>query len=124
MKTTVSNIYKLSEYDFTVPQMYNFVTGTHKIASLERVTYDDLVRLYGEPSILHYRDPDSDGKIQVEWVFEFLGQPYTIYDWKTYDRDYTLQELTTWSIGGQSRDLRFFEALQNEFSPKFITINY
>jgi len=124
MKTIVSNIYKLSDTDFTVPQIYNFINGTHKIASLERVTYDDLVRLYGEPSILHYRDPDTGGKIQVEWVFEFLCQPYTIYDWKTFDRDYTLQELTTWSIGGQSRDLRFLERLQNEFAPKSITINY
>ena len=124
MKTIVSNIYKLSDIDFTVPQIYNFINGTHKIASLERVTYDDLVRLYGEPSILHYRDPDTDGKIQVEWVFEFLGNPYTIYDWKTFDRDYTLQELNRWSIGGRGKDIHFFETLRSEFSPKRITINY
>lgn len=90
--------------------LYNYTTGTHKIADLTNITYDDLVRNFGPPSI---NVPSGDDKIQVEWVFDYDGEPYTIYDWKTFDRDYTLQTLNRWSIGGLHRSDSFFEALED-----------
>ena len=122
MKTLYSEIVKLSDSDFALESIFAFANGTHKIASLRHVSYDDLVRYFGEPTIYHYLLDNTDGKIQVEWVLEFNGKPFTIYDWKTFDRDYTLQWLDTWSIGGRSLDTAFINTLQNEFLPKRATI--
>ena len=112
---TKSHIWKMSPTTDSLDTIYRFTTGTFKIASLESVSYDDIVREFGEPSI---NIPSGDGKIQVEWVFVFDGKPFTIYDWKTFDRDYTLQELTTWSIGGKERDPEFIEALTESLTTK------
>ena len=90
-------------------RLYHLTTGTHKIATLTNITYDDLVRNFGVPSI---NQPSYDDKVQVEWVFEFDNNIYTVYDWKTYDRNYTLQELNHWSIGGKDIDYSFFQALK------------
>ncbi len=71
-----------------------------------RVTYDDLVRLFGEPGIgpdgknLH---GDTDGKILCKWQLQFqhgLSCTYTyatIYDWK---EPCTPMDLYTWHVGG------------------------
>jgi hypothetical protein len=114
---TKSHIWKMSPTSDSLETIYKFTTGTFKIASLESVTYDQLVAKFGEPSI---NVPSGDNKIQVEWVFVFDGKPFTIYDWKTFDRDYTLQELTTWSIGGKERDSEFFEALRESFNTALV----
>lgn len=111
-----AQIWKMSPSGESLNSIYRFTTGTFKINSLQSVTYDDIVRVFGTPSI---NEESGDGKIQVEWVFTFEGKPFTIYDWKTFDRDYTLQELTTWSIGGKERDSEFIEAL-SELLPKAI----
>ena len=103
------HIWKLDAEKEGLQTLYRITTGTHKVGSLRGVNYDDLVRTFGVPSI---NVPSGDDKIQVEWVFYFDGDNvFTIYDWKTYDRDYTLKELTTWSIGGNNRDLEFNESL-------------
>ena len=39
-------------------------------------------------------------KVQCEWIFNVNGDIFTLYDWKTYSLDYTLKELTVWSVGG------------------------
>ena len=113
MKTLYSDIVKLSDSDFALESIFAFATGTHKIASLRRVSYDDLVRYFGEPTIYHYLLDNTDGKIQVELVLEFNCKPFTIYDWKTFDRDYTLQELQHWSIGGAVNGIEFFECIED-----------
>lgn len=61
-------------------------------------TYDELVGVLGEPT---RNEPSGDEKTQVEWVVEFEGNVFTIYDWKTYSRDYTLNELDVFNIGGK-----------------------
>lgn len=96
--------------DEELDNLYIYATGTYKIGQLIGITYDDLVRNFGVPSI---NEASGDNKVQVEWVFEFDGKPYTIYDWKTFDRDYTLQELDRWSIGGKQANHDFFEALED-----------
>jgi hypothetical protein len=64
------------------------------------ISYRDLVDTFGEPT---YTPEDSgDGKVNYEWVFYFDGDYFTIYDWKTYDADYTRAEYTNWHIGGKA----------------------
>jgi hypothetical protein len=60
-------------------------------------TYSQLVEALGEPT---YDEPSGDEKVQVEWVVEFNDEIFTIYDWKTYSREYTENELTRFHVGG------------------------
>lgn len=75
------------------------LTGTSFKTYLEGVTYQDLISVLGEPS---FDEPSGDDKIQVEWAFEVDGKVVTLYDWKTYDREFTTTELDQWHIGGTS----------------------
>ena len=97
-------ITKLTMDNYSLDEMFKFIRNTYKIDELSKVTYDDIVSVYGEPSILHCDNDESDGKIQVEWVFEVNQKPFTIYDWKTFDVDFTMRKLKIWSIGGLSED--------------------
>ena len=72
--------------------------GTYKIGSLDGIYYRDLVEKLGEPTVIG----SGDDKVQYEWIMEFEGEIFTIYDWKTYDAEYTEYELDTWSIGGNA----------------------
>lgn len=107
MTSTTNYFIKNSEW--LTREVYEFTTGTHKIASLQNATYYDLISAFGKPTI---SEESADGKIQIEWVFNYNGQPFTIYDWKTFNREYTINELTVWSIGGKQRDYDFFEFLE------------
>lgn len=102
---------KLAQPEQSLNEIYEAAHGTHLVGRMYHMYYDDMVRYLGEPSV---SQESGDGKTQVEWVFKFKDQVFTIYDWKTYDRDYTLQELTQWNIGGTSKHrLEFFEELEN-----------
>ena len=74
----------------------NIADGTWKIGSLTNVFFRDLVEILGKPSIVG----SGDDKVQYEWIMKFEDKVFTIYDWKTYDAEYTKNELDTWSIGG------------------------
>ena len=64
------------------------------------VTYQDLVDAFGEPT---FEPEDSgDGKVNYEWVIYFDGSYYSIYDWKTYNPEYTRTEYTNWHVGGKT----------------------
>ena len=79
--------------------IYGQTNGSSNKGHLHNTTYNDLYRVLGEPT---WKPEDSgDGKVQYEWVVEFEGDIFTIYDWKTFDESYTLEQLTTWSIGGK-----------------------
>ena len=74
--------------------------GTSLKGYLHNTTYAQLVEAFGQPT---YNPEDSgDGKVNFEWVFDFTGEIFTLYDWKTYDVQYTINELTTWNIGGKA----------------------
>lgn len=111
-------ITKLSRSDYSLKQMFDFIRGTHKIGELSNVTYKNLNKAFGEPSILHFENAKSDKKIQVEWIFEYNSKHFTIYDWKTFDTDYTLEKLKRWSIGGSSEDKDFVKAVKSRLDSK------
>jgi len=77
----------------------NEVNGTYKIGSLNGIYYRDLVEKLGEPTVVG----SGDDKVQYEWIIRYEDRIYTIYDWKTYDAEYTEYELYTWSIGGNEK---------------------
>ena len=74
------------------------VNGTFKIGSLDGLYFKNLTAKLGNPSVVG----SGDDKVQYEWIMEFEGEIFTIYDWKTYDQEYTEQKLTIWSIGGNA----------------------
>ena len=84
-------------------QAYAAINGTFRVGEIS-ADYMGLELALGEPTF----DTESpDGKVQVEWVVNFKGNIFTIYDWKTYDRDFTLCELDQFNIGGS--DVRGYE---------------
>ena len=86
----------------------NLTNGTYKTNTLRGVTYYELFSALGQPT---YSDASADNNCQLEWVIEWQDEVYTIYDWKTYDREYTINELNTWNIGSKVPSYAFEEAL-------------
>ena len=76
-----------------------------------KATYKQLVATLGEPT---FSDASLDDKTQVEWVVKFRNNYFTIYDWKTFDREYTINELTVFHVGGKVDALDFIIALENK----------
>ena len=85
-------------------------TGTSLSGYID-ITYKQLVETLGEPT---FDDASGDDKVQKEWVVEFEGNIYTIYDWKTYDVDYTMNELDKFNVGSKGNARKFIESLTKE----------
>jgi hypothetical protein len=83
-------------------------SGTH-LQGYINATYRELVNLLGEPT---FDEPSGDNKTQVEWVVEFEGNVFTIYDWKTYDREFTEYDLDRFNIGGKGSAVDFIDYLE------------
>jgi hypothetical protein len=75
------------------------------------ITYTQLVSILGEPT---YNTPSGDNKVQKEWAVEYKGKTFTIYDWKTYDVDYTMNELNQFNIGGVESAEEFITELESK----------
>lgn len=84
--------------------------GTCRVGYVN-ATYNQLVNLLGEPT---FPEESGDGKVQVEWVVQFEGKLFTIYDWKTYDRDYTENVLSKFNVGGKSYAMDFIDYLESQ----------
>ena len=74
-------------------------------------TYNQLVKVLGEPT---FNTPSGDNKTQVECVVKFRNKYFTVYDWKTYDREYTLNELTIFHIGSKIDAFDFIVKLESK----------
>ncbi len=72
-------------------------------------TYSQLLEVLGKPT---YDEPSGDDKVQVEWVVEFEGDIFTIYDWKTGSREYTENELKTFNVGGNTSAFDFIQEVE------------
>lgn len=92
--------------EFNIPQTIHSSLQGHIKAS-----YSELVEVLGEPTL---NEPSGDNKTQIEWVLEFNGDLFTIYDWKTYDREYTINELSRFNIGGYSSPFELIDYLENK----------
>lgn len=67
-------------------QVGNRTNRTSLKGKLLGVTYNDLVNTFGEPT--NTPEDSGDGKVNYEWVFEYGGEIFTVYDWKLPE-DYT-----------------------------------
>lgn len=88
----------------------NQTCGT-SLKGYTKATYKQLVAALGEPT---FSDASADDKTQVEWVVKFRNNYFTIYDWKTYDREYTMNELSVFHVGSKVDALNFIVALENK----------
>jgi len=75
------------------------------------ITYRQLVDLLGQPT---FPEQSGDGKVQVEWVVEYKGEIFTIYDWKTYDRGYTENTLGKFNVGGKFYAVDLIDYLESQ----------
>ena len=90
--------------------------GTHLVGKLTGVMYRDLVNAFGEPTFLP--EDSGDGKVNFEWVFQFGGKYFTVYDWKVSEeyakhimgRMYEIQ----FHVGGTSNASSFISYLQKK----------
>tara|TARA_B100000085_G_scaffold73278_1_gene65730 strand:+ start:216 stop:596 length:381 start_codon:yes stop_codon:yes gene_type:complete len=60
------------------------------------VSYDELVDILGKPT---FPNANSDGSVQKSWVLVWDSEVYEIYDYNTFDEDYTVRFNTFWHIG-------------------------
>ena len=88
----------------------NQVCGT-SLKGYTKATYKRLVEVLGPPT---FNEASADDKTQVEWVVKFHNNYFTIYDWKTFDREYTMNELTIFHVGGKIDAFNFIVALENK----------
>ena len=78
-----------------------------------KATYKRLVEVLGPPT---FSEASLDDKTQVEWVVKFKNDYFTIYDWKTYDREYTMNELTIFHVGGKIDAFDFICKLESKIN--------
>jgi hypothetical protein len=76
-----------------------------------KITYHELIKLLGEPT---YPLTSGDSKTQKEWVVEYEGEVFTIYDWKTFDAGYTMNELDEFHVGGKTYAGHFIKTLEEQ----------
>ena len=88
----------------------NQVCGS-SLKGYTKATYKRLVEVLGPPT---FNEASADDKTQVEWVVKFRNNYFTIYDWKTFDREYTMNELTIFHVGGKIDAFNFIVALENK----------
>lgn len=68
-------------------------------ASYVSATYDELNEVLGSPT---YDLNDGLDKSNFEWVIEFAGYFFTIYDWKC-TAIYSINERNLWHLGAEWR---------------------
>ena len=90
----------------------NQTCGT-SLKGYTHATYKRLVEVLGPPT---FSEASLDDKTQVEWVVKFKNDYFTIYDWKTYDREYTMNTLEILHVGGKIDALDFIIALENKIN--------
>ena len=97
--------------DLTFKKSKKSSSGTYLIGEIN-VSYDNLVKLFGEPQLKLKKDDDGY-KTSTQWTLEDNeGRVYTIYDYKMttlYGEDLTPEEFRklpsyTWHIGGEEEE--------------------
>lgn len=76
--------------------------------------YADLISLLGQPT----HGQSGDEKVNFEWVVEFKGNYFTIYDWKTYNVRFSIENLDQWNIGSKVNAADFIEYIEKRIKNK------
>jgi hypothetical protein len=88
----------------------NNVSNGSSLKGYINATYSQLIGALGKPT---YDTPSGDEKTQMEWVVEFNDEIFTIYDWKTYSRNYTENELNRFNVGGKTYAGDFIDYIES-----------
>lgn len=112
-------IYNIQKVSIDDAYLYD-TNGFSKVDTLRGVTYFELVRALGNPTESFLEEGD---KSTCNWIVTFGDRVYTIYDWKTYDIEYTISELNTWMIGGAASSMDFKDMLTNLIDASLVSIN-
>ena len=73
--------------------------GTSLAGYIKDTTYTQLVSALGEPT---FPTASGDNKTQKEWIIEFKGAIFSIYDWKTYSEEDTITNYRRWHVGSKN----------------------
>ena len=76
-------------------------------------SYDQLVEVLGEPS---NTEPSGDDKVQKQWIVEYNKEFYTVYDWKTYSEEITLNVLHEFNVGAKGNADDFISELESKIA--------
>ena len=95
-KLNVSKYNKISKEETAL----NLIGGTSLKDRLIGWNYKQLVAAFGEPT---FSEGSGDGRVHKEWVFvrNEDNAVFTLYDWKTYDEDYTMTMNQNWNVGSK-----------------------
>tara|TARA_R110001632_G_scaffold208195_1_gene332533 strand:- start:2989 stop:3660 length:672 start_codon:yes stop_codon:yes gene_type:complete len=116
-----SLIYNIETVEGGDREVVKSTYGFSKIDTLRGFLYDELFRALGHPTHLFC---EQGHKATCEWIVKFGDKLFTIYDWKTYDRHFTKNYLSTWSIGGESSSMDFKESLTNLIEASSVSIHF
>mgnify|MGYP003631951975 CR=1 FL=1 len=95
-----------------IDELDNVNLSGYKVGELKHFTYKQIKKALGKPT---FKPRNSgDFKVQYEWVVLYGDKVFRVYDWKTYDKEYTKKILTTWSIGGHTSCDWFLQTLVNK----------
>jgi hypothetical protein len=99
-------IYTLEEQKEALSKSY----GTSLVGYLRDTSYTQLVSALGDPTCPF---ASGDDKTQKEWICEFKGAIYTIYDYKTYSEADTMVHYKDWHIGSKEMILDVYEFIEH-----------
>ena len=95
-----------------IDELDNVSLSGYKVGELNGFTYKQIKKALGKPTFKPSNS--SDGKVQYEWVVSYEDKVFRVYDWKTYNKEYTKNNLTTWSVGGNTSCDWFLQTLVNK----------
>ena len=95
-----------------IDELDNVSLSGYKVGELNGFTYKQIKKALGKPTFKPSNS--SDGKVQYEWVVSDEDKVFRVYDWKTYNKEYTKNNLTTWSVGGNTSCDWFLQTLVNK----------
>ena len=89
---------------------WDFVSDIVHKGTVSGYKFIELFAVLDSPQKSRTREHEE---IQVLWAFTWNGRIYTVHDWKTHDRLYTLAENETWMIDSNGNCEAFIKYLLN-----------
>ena len=91
--------------------------GTYLVGTIYDVSYDTMVRVFGEPDPMLFDNCKSDAGWETTNLY---GREINIYNWKDGPNycgpDHSLESITQWNVGGRDcEDVMIVERIIEEY---------